>query len=152
VTDQLRALPHEFFQQYYRDWEQCPATCGFPKELTWRGWYWFLVQLLIKKIIGTVALLFRHTLYIRESSVPRDRSPENTNASGNSENSTFYTQYLSMWLTIFLGGTVNWIGPDSFTSWSKGQHSNAVVCKLGKTMKICLQICCLFYFHIRYWP
>jgi len=65
---------------------------------------------------------------------------------------TFYTQYHCMWLTIFLSGTVNWTGPDSFTSWSEGQHSNTVVCKLGQTMKICLQICCLLYFHIRCWP
>jgi hypothetical protein len=118
-----------------------------------RGWCWFWIQFLIKNVISPVALLFRHTLHKHELSVPRERSPENTYASGNSENGTkFYTQYHSMWLTIFLGGTVNWTGPDSFTSWSKGQHSNTVVCKLGKTMKICLQICCLLYFHIRCWP
>jgi hypothetical protein len=42
-----------------------PAVCGFPRELLWRGWCWFLVQLLIKNFIAPVTLLFRHTLYSR---------------------------------------------------------------------------------------
>jgi hypothetical protein len=38
-----------------------PAVCGIPSELLWRGWCWFLVQLLIKKILQHLSHYFLDT-------------------------------------------------------------------------------------------
>jgi hypothetical protein len=69
VTDQLRALP-----ALLPDVRTSPAVCGFPRELHWRGWCWFLVQLLIKNFTVPVALRFRHTVCVCESMYPQCKS------------------------------------------------------------------------------
>jgi hypothetical protein len=43
------------------------VVCVFPKELLWRGWSWFFVQLLINSFIVLVTLLFTQTLYRQNS-------------------------------------------------------------------------------------
>jgi hypothetical protein len=66
VTDQLMAVPHEDFQHCHRQWERRLPRCVASQGNYFQGERcWFLVELLIKKFIAPVALLFRHTLYFR---------------------------------------------------------------------------------------
>jgi hypothetical protein len=52
MTDQLRVLPALLL-----GFGMSLVVCGFPRELLWRGWCWFLVQLLIKNVIAPVSLI-----------------------------------------------------------------------------------------------
>jgi hypothetical protein len=62
VTNHLRALAHEQFQNCYREWDNFSGGVWLPKGTTLKWMMSILVQLLIKKMIAPVALLFRNPL------------------------------------------------------------------------------------------